>query len=206
MGRIAPGQSVSYVEAHDNLTLFDKLKASLPKADAQEISRIFALSSSIAILAQGIPFIHAGQEFMRSKGGDENSYKSPDSTNALRWNLRQENSTTVAYFKGLLEIRAAHPAFRMRTAEQVKSNLTFLKSPEGSIAYRLNGKAVGDSWRDIVVIHNAQTTDLEFFLPEAAGWKVAAAEMIAKNGALRLLGSVSKVSVPKQSTMILYRD
>ncbi|MFM8751688.1 MAG: type I pullulanase, partial [Actinomycetota bacterium] len=152
---LSPGQSVNYVEAHDNNTLQDKLRLSLNTKSETLIASYHRLASSIPWLAQGIPFIHAGQEFQRSKGGDSNSYQSGDEINSLKWNLVTKNADTRNYFKGLLKIRADHPALRMESAESVKKNLRFLKSSNDVIAYSLNGANVGDSWKTIVVIHNA---------------------------------------------------
>ncbi|MFM8844238.1 MAG: type I pullulanase, partial [Actinomycetota bacterium] len=132
---LSPGQSVNYVEAHDNNTLQDKLRLSLNTKSETLIASYHRLASSIPLLAQGIPFIHAGQEFQRSKGGDSNSYQSGDEINSLKWNLVTKNADTRNYFKGLLKIRADHPALRMESAESVKKNLRFLKSSNDVIAY-----------------------------------------------------------------------
>ena len=200
-GEIEPGQSVSYVEAHDNLTLHDKLQVSVPSASDQERSQLHRFASSVAILAQGLTFIHAGQEFERSKDGDHNSYKSPDSINALRWLERAKNKTTVDYFKGLIEIRRAHPAFRMDTAAKVRNNLEFLSEGE-LIAYSLNGAAVGDSWKQILVIHNSGSNQ-SLKIP-AGSWKVA---VQGDTASAQSLGSVNgSVMVEAQTTMVLYRD
>jgi pullulanase len=200
-GDIEPGQSVSYVEAHDNLTLHDKLQVSVPNASAQERSKLHRFASSVAILAQGLTFIHAGQEFERSKDGDHNSYKSSDSVNALRWLERAKNKTTVDYFKGLIQIRKAHPAFRMDSASKVRNNLKFL-SDEEVISYTLNGSAVGDSWKQILVIHNSGK-DQTLSLPTGS-WKIA---VEGQRASTRSIGSVSgSVVVEAKTTTVLYRD
>jgi pullulanase len=84
---------VQYVEAHDNLTLYDKLKISMPWDDEDSRMRRHLLASSFVLLSQGIPFIHAGQEFMRTKNGLENSYNAPDSINRIDWHRRSRNET-----------------------------------------------------------------------------------------------------------------
>ena len=91
---LSPSQSVNYVEAHDNNTLQDKLRLSLNTKSDALIAQYHRLASSIPLLAQGIPFIHAGQEFQRSKDGDSNSYQSGDEINSLKWNLVSKNATT----------------------------------------------------------------------------------------------------------------
>ena len=201
-GDIEPGQSVSYVEAHDNLTLYDKLVVSVPGASDQQIAQLHRFASSIAILAQGLTFIHAGQEFLRSKDGDTNSYKSPDSINALRWSERAVQSESVDYFRALIELRLAHPAFRMDSKQQIRRDLKFFDTGNEVIAYELNGAAVGDSWARIIVIHNAADGATNFKLPSGTWNLVSDGQKVALNG----LGSrTGEISVPAKSTLILQR-
>ncbi len=198
-----PSQSVNYVESHDNLTLFDKLKASVKTADSTKIEALDRLSSSIAILAQGVPFMQAGQEFLRSKNGDSNSYKSDDTINSLKWNLRTRNAATVSYFKGLIELRKTHPSFRMSTSPQVKKNLVFLKAPNNVIAYYLNGNALKDSWKAIVVAHNPNSSAVTVTLPSKGNWKVVVQGIHSGTKVLSTLKAASSVGVPGQSTLVL---
>lgn len=200
-GDIEPSQSVSYVEAHDNLTLHDKLVASVPGASADEISKLHRFASSIALLAQGVAFVHAGQEFERSKDGDENSYKSPDSINALRWLERAENATTVDYFKGLISLRKEHQAFRMRTSSAVKRNLEFFGSTD-VIAYELDGKGAGDTWSKIVVIHNPQLEAVSVDLP-AGEWTIVVKG--DKAGTASLGKVTAAAQVESSSTFVAYQ-
>ncbi|MEY3029450.1 MAG: type pullulanase, partial [Actinomycetota bacterium] len=201
-GDIEPGQSVSYVEAHDNLTLYDKLVVSVPAASDEQIAQLHRFASSIAILAQGLTFIHAGQEFLRSKDGDTNSYKSPDSINALRWSERAVQSESVDYFRALIALRLEHPAFRMDSKQQIRRNLKFFDTGNEVIAYELNGAAVGDSWARIIVIHNAADGATNFKLPSGTWGLVSDGQKVALNG----LGSrTGEISVPAKSTLILQR-
>jgi pullulanase len=167
-----PGQSVNYVESHDNMTLVDKIKASVKDAKPSDIAQLSQFSTSIAFLSQGLPFMQAGQEFLRSKNGDTNSYKSSDAINSLKWDTRKSNMATVNYYRGLIALRKAHPAFRMTTTEQVKSNLKFSNSPDGTIVYTLNGAAVKDKAATIVVIHNANVAEQSISLPKSGSWSV----------------------------------
>ncbi|MEY4078560.1 MAG: hypothetical protein RIS80_329 [Actinomycetota bacterium] len=200
-----PGQSVNYVEAHDNLTLADKLTASYG-GTATARSQVQRFATSIPLLAQGLPFLHAGQEFERTKNGDDNSYNSGDGPNALKYKQRVANATTLNYVKGLLAIRKSHPAFRMSTTSQVKSNLSFLTTGSTVIAYKLNGAAVGDKWSTIVVIHNSSKLTQSVTLPGAkATWKVVVQGDKAGVSTLSTLKLVTKVSVPAKSTMVIYK-
>lgn len=200
-GEIEPGQSVTYVEAHDNLTLADKLVVSVPVAGQPERSKLHRFASSVALLAQGVAFIHAGQEFERSKDGDHNSYKSPDSVNALRWLERAKNQQTVDYFKGLIAIRKDHPSFRISSADDIRENLKFLSANE-VIAYQINGAALGDSWKQVIVIHNSGD-DVSFALP-AGSWKIAVSDASVYSGSYRSV--TGSVSVPAATTTVLFQD
>ena len=169
------------------------------------ITKVFRLASSVAILSQGMPFIHAGQEFMRSKNGNDNSYKSSDEVNSLKWNSRVTNASTVNYFKGLLAIRKAHPAFRMATAADVKARLKFISTPSTVIAYKLDGAGVKDAWKTIVVVHNAGSSAKSVRMPAKGAWKIVANATAAGTKVLKKLPLTTVfVSVPAQSTMVLY--
>ena len=201
---LSPSQSVNYVEAHDNNTLQDKLRLSLDTKSESVISAYHRLASSIPLLSQGIPFIHAGQEFQRSKSGDSNSYQSGDEINSLKWNLVTKNAATRNYFKGLLSIRAAHPAFRSDNTSALKSNLKFLKTSDDVIAYSLNGTQLGDTWKSIVVIHNSSKKNTTITLPNKANWNIVVDGTRAGTKILKTLPSTSSVQVPALSTMVLY--
>jgi pullulanase len=201
---LSPSQSVNYVEAHDNNTLQDKLRLSLDTKSESVISAYHRLASSIPLLSQGIPFIHAGQEFQRSKSGDSNSYQSGDEINSLKWNLVTKNAATRNYFKGLLSIRASHPAFRSDNTSALKSNLKFLKTSDEVIAYSLNGAQLGDTWKSIVVIHNSSTKNTTITLPNKANWNIVVDGTRAGTKILKTLPSTSSVQVPALSTMLLY--
>jgi len=198
----APGQSVNYVESHDNMTLVDKITASVKDAKPADIAQLSQLAASIALLSQGMPFIQAGQEFLRSKGGDTNSYKSSDLVNSLKWGTQSANAATVKYYKGLIALRKAHPAFRMATTDLVKKNLKFLTSPEGTIAYSINGSDVKDSAATIVVVHNANTTAQTITLPKSGNWSVLVESGRAGTTVLRKISGGS-VTVEARSTLVI---
>jgi pullulanase len=198
-----PTQSVNYVESHDNLTLFDKLTASVKAASPTKIELLDRFSASIALLAQGVPFMQAGQEFLRSKNGDSNSYKSNDSVNSLKWDLRSKNSTTLNYYKGLIALRLSHPAFRMSSATAVKRNLVFLKEPNNIIGYQLNGNALKDSWKSVVVAHNPNSAPMKIALPGKADWKVVVRGANAGTRVLATLKGAKTVVIPGESTLVL---
>ncbi|MDE7408921.1 MAG: type I pullulanase [Muribaculaceae bacterium] len=164
----SPEMIVNYVSCHDDLTLTDKLRKSMPDATDEERMAAAKLAQTIVFTSQGTPFMFAGEEIFRDKKGVHNSYNSPDSINAIDWSLKARNRDQMDYYKGLIALRKAHPAFRMTTAEQIAKHLEFddidsEKTPN-LISYTLKDNANGDSWKDIKVIFNggdeAQVVDL----------------------------------------------
>lgn len=199
----SPGQSVNYVEAHDNLTLWDKLAASMRGATVATRTKADELAAAVTFLSQGLPFMQAGQEFLRTKNGDGNSYNSGDSVNSLKWNQRATNMSVVNYYKGLIALRLGHKAFRMNTTTDVQNNLTFLNTTEPVIAYQLNGAAVGDSWNTIVVAHNPAGSAYKLTLPSSGSWQVVVTT--AKAGVTTLATVTgSSISVPARSTIVVH--
>ncbi len=198
----SPAQSVSYVESHDNLTLADKISASVKGATPAKVAQLSQFTSSVVLLSQGVPFIQAGQEFLRSKNGNENSYNSDDATNSLKWSTKIKYVATTRYFKGLIALRAAHPALRMTTTDQIKANLKFLVTTDNVIGYSINGKAVKDKASTIVVLHNPNPGPVKMTLPNAKKWAVVVKGVIAGVKTIESV-SASKVSVPGLSTMVL---
>ena len=199
------GQSVNYAEAHDNKTLFDKLwsvnnQQSLPAVVKQQ-RQIGAL----ILLAQGTPFIQAGQEFLRSKNGDHNSYNSSDQVNSLKWPERVKHRSTVDYHKGLIALRKAHPAFRMSSPAAISANLKFLNAPNDVIAYSLNGKAVKDKWGTIVVISNPNSTSKKVTLPSTGNWNVVVNGDKAGVTTLSVLKKTKVATVAANSTLVVWR-
>lgn len=203
-GEIEPGQSVNYVEAHDNMTLFDKLQASMPDATDDERERAFRVATSIVLLAQGVPFLHAGQEFMRTKLGDENSFRSGDVVNALRWEQRVPTFDMVEYVRGLVALRRAHPAFRLRSADAVRRLLAFIPSPEDTIVYALDGVGARDMWSQIVVAHNVARRPVVVDLPARATWGIAVDGWRA-GFTVPMREPAAQVELAAQSTMVLFR-
>ena len=198
----APGQSVNYVESHDNLALADKLTASVKGISPAGVAQLSQFASSVAFLAQGVPFLQAGQEFLRSKNGNDNSYNADDATNSLKWSTKVKHVATTKYYQGLFALRAAHPAFRMSTTAQVKANLKFLKTTNNVIAYSLNGKAVKDAASTIVVIHNPNAAAATVTLPNKKKWSIVVKGGVAGTKTIESI-TAAKVNVAGQTTMVL---
>jgi pullulanase len=182
--------------------LADKLTASVKGISPSGVAQLSQFATSIAFLSQGVPFMQAGQEFLRSKNGDDNSYKSDDATNSIKWSTKLKFTSTVNYYKGLIALRAAHPAFRMTSTAAIKANLKFLKGTDTLVAYTINGKAVGDKAKTIVVIHNADSSGATVTLPNSKNWNIIAKGSQIGTKTLQVL-KAGKVVVPGQSTMVL---
>lgn len=161
-----PAQSINYVEAHDNLTLWDKLSAVCPNARKKELTAMHKLCGAVILTSQGIPFLHGGMEFLRTKQGDANSYRSPDRINQIDWGQKHKHHGVFRYYQGLINLRKHHPAFRMATNAEVRRHLRFLPVPDSHmIAYSLQDHANDDPWETIVVIFNANGVEKKVKLP-----------------------------------------
>ncbi|MCG8541563.1 MAG: type I pullulanase [Clostridia bacterium] len=166
-----PPQSINYVSCHDNHTLWDKLSLGNPDASQEEIIEMHKLANSIVFTCQGIAFLHAGVDFLRTKDGDHNSYISPDSINALDWSRKAEYMDVFRYYQGLIKLRKAHPAFRMPTTEMVKEHITFIPTPKNVVGYVIKEHANNDTWKNIFVAYNANNRPMEVNIPKG-NWKV----------------------------------
>ncbi|MGN0649718.1 MAG: type I pullulanase [Oscillospiraceae bacterium] len=137
-----PAQSVNYVEAHDNLTFYDKLTLSMPNAAVRERIAADKLGAALVFLAQGVPFIQAGQELLRSKPSENgfvhDSYKSPDSVNCIKWNNVTENREVMEYYKGLIALRKRFSQLRLRTAEEIRARVHFEVICGGALIMRID--------------------------------------------------------------------
>ena len=197
-----PSQSVAYAEAHDNLTLWDKLLCTTASEDHAQRLKMIKLAHTIILTAQGIPFLHAGQDFARTKGGDPNSYQSPDHVNQLDWERKGEFLELFMYTKGLIELRRSRPAFRLRTGEEVRRFLQFLEVPRGVIGFALGPHAGGDSFETILVFFNSNQEDQEVAV-DAGCWEV----LVSDQGVGHLsIVTGPKVVVPALSPLILARE
>ncbi|MBT2692948.1 type I pullulanase [Bacillus sp. ISL-55] len=171
---LQPGQSVNYIESHDNHTLWDKLKISAPDQDEAILKKQHRLATSMVLLAQGVPFLHSGQEFFRSKKGIGNSYRSPDEINWLDWDLRDANMDNVQYIKGIIDIRKSNEAFRLPDSEQIRRKMEFFSLPAPLIGFSLKEIKPSGHWEKILVFLNPSMDQQLVDLTEDARWSVLA--------------------------------
>lgn len=123
-----PLQVIQYVEAHDNFTLYDRLRAADPDIEENIIIKRHELATSIILLSQGIPFLHAGQEFLRTKKGVRDSYNKPDRINKIDWKRQDQYSESVEYVRNVIRLRQLEPLFRMTTYEEIKDRVKVIRA------------------------------------------------------------------------------
>ncbi|MEE0549837.1 MAG: type I pullulanase [Lachnospiraceae bacterium] len=205
-----PGQSINYVSCHDNYTLWDKLSVSCPEASEEKKKAMNRLCAAIVFTSQGVPFIQAGEEFLRSKplpekkGFAENSYNMPDAVNSIKWDNIHEYPDMIAYYKGLMALRKAHPVFRMQSEAEMTQNLCFLSdTPENVVAYLLKGKGADDTPENILVIFNGNDKEILYNLPEGK-WKILVDDKTA--GADGKKNISEKTDVEPLSALVLEKE
>ncbi len=150
-------QSINYVECHDNNTFFDK--GLFITKDREKIRKAQKLATSMVLLSEGVPFIHAGQEFYRTKQGVENSFESPDEINVLDWSLRDTHKKDIDYFKSLIAFRKKHPLFKLKSNSELSTNTDVVVLASKSLMMTLSN---GES---IIVIFKPKETPETIVLP-----------------------------------------
>lgn len=200
----SPAQVINYVSCHDDLTLTDKLNISMPDATPAERMRAARLAQTIIFTSQGTPFMFAGEEIFRDKQGVHNSYKSPDAINAIDWNLKHRNAEQFGYYRNLIALRRAHPAFRMTSADEIARNIVFDKTDTPNlISYSIRNHAGGDEWAEIKLIFNGSDDDAVVKVPKGKWIIIASDGNINPDGIASSDGG--KIKVYHRSATILAR-
>ena len=201
----SPEMIINYVSCHDDLMLTDKLAKSMPGSTEAQRQRAARLAQTIVFTSQGTPFMFAGEELFRDKKGVHNSYKSPDSINAINWDLKHSNADQFNYYRELIALRKAHPAFRMTTAEDIARNIVFddVKEPN-LISYSIKNNANGDSWKEIKLVFNGSDEPREVKIPKGNWIVVARDGQISATGLDTAKGG--KMTVAPTSALILARE
>ena len=203
-----PTQAINYCEAHDNNTLWDKLSICSKHESLEERRKMDKLAAAITILSQGVPFIQLGQDFLRSKPRllaegeeandinifDHNSYNSPDFTNAVRWNKKEENKDIFEYYKALIRCRKNNPLFRLSRKSDVERCLQFIDSGyRDIIIYSLT-----DDTNRLVVYINPYNEDKYFDVPYGQYYI-----RLNENGKMNKFPIVQKLKVPAISCIVI---
>ncbi len=204
----SPEMIINYVSCHDDMCLTDKLRKSMPEANDSVRQRVARLAQTIIFTSQGTPFIFAGEEVFRDKKGHHNTFNMPDSVNAIDWNLKTLNGSQYDYYRNLIALRKAHPAFRMTTAEDIARHLRFDKiysaKQPNLISYSLIDNAGGDEWKEIKVIFNGADHAQTVKVPKG-NWKI-----VAEDGRISPTGDLGvtkggKLTAAPYSALILAR-
>jgi pullulanase len=196
-----PIETINYVSAHDNLTLWDKITrvaGDRPEAVRRDMHK---LAHGIVLTSQGIAFIHGGADYARTKFGNHNSYNAGDDINAFDWDRKRAFADVYAYVRGLIELRSEHPAFRQTDGTMIRRHLKWIDH-DHLIAYELDGERLGDPWRSILVAYNGDATARRLDLPRGA-WRQVVDHDRAGTQTLR---EVSRsIELPPFSMAVLHR-
>ena len=211
-----PTKTINYVTAHDNNTLHDKLYQTLEEdGDLDLIPALMKQANAMVLLSQGVSFLHAGDEFMRSKplasgnGFDHNSYQSPDTVNQMRWDLKanEQEMEIFEYYKDLIEFRKNHPALRMTTPAEIIANLDFIYTDvTGIMAYQLTNGETDDAFEEMLIIHNANRKATKLKLPTGGGWVLVGNQNGLSDETIQTYEGGSRMNVSAHATYVLYRD
>lgn len=169
-----PSQSVNYASCHDNNTLYDRLQLSCPDASQEDLIKMNNLTAAIYLTAQGIPFMQAGEEMLRTKVNEdgsfnENSYNASDAVNNIKWDTLEDEvyADVFDYYKGLIAFRKAHPVLRLTTAEAVAEHVSVVDIADANVtAFHLTGGLEGETADAMYIVFNPNNSAKEITLPE----------------------------------------
>lgn len=187
---LSPSQTVNYVEAHDNLTLWDKLKMTNPRAHESTLISMVKLSNALVLTSQGIPFMQLGMDFLRTKQGEHNSYNLPDAINQIDWSRKEQYVDVFEYHQGLVQLRKTYSCFRLKTKEEITSRLRFLKMPSQSVGYTLDGD---DSHGKMYLFFNAKSRTITCKTPEGNYLLLANETAVCATGLMAFKGGSFKL-------------
>lgn len=200
----SPTQIINYVSCHDDLCLTDKLAASMPGSTEADRIRAAKLAQTIVFTSQGTPFMFAGEEVFRNKKGVHNSYKSPDSINAIDWTLKEKNADLFNYYQQLIAFRKMHPSLRMTSAEDIAKNIVFDKvSAPNVVSYSIFNNASADDAKEIKIVYNGSDKPYQLKVKRGKWTVIADDATISADGLRRFDGG--KITVAPRSALILTR-
>lgn len=201
----SPGQCINYVSCHDNNTLFDRITLAAPDAPFEVRLRMNNLAAAFVMLSQGVPFMQAGEEMLRTKPArkgqfEHNSYRSPDRVNSIKWNTleKEEYRRNVAYYQGLIAFRKAHPSLRLTTREQVWQTVHPIRHDNPHVAaYHIDERT-----HEMFVVFNADSSESAIALPQGQ-WDI---HINGTQAGTESLGTAEGITaLPPVSALVLVR-
>lgn len=202
----APIQTINFASWHGGWCLADKIKATAPYgASENDIIRLHKLIQTVVFTSQGIPFIYGGEELLRDKRGMSSSEQASDSVNAIDWNNKSKYADLFDYYKGLAELRKHHGAFRIPTADLIRTNLEFIHTDfRNVVAYQLKNHVNGEIWKNVLVLLNGNRYPVSVKIPDG-DWTV-----VCHDGKIDLKGITTAgfgyFTVAASSASILYQE
>ncbi len=200
----SPNETINYDSCHDDLCLWDKLVLSTPDVPENLRENMDKLAAGILLTAQGVPFIAAGDEFLRSKSFNSNSYNNNDPrVNPINWSRKDRHAGVFNFYRGMIALRKDHPAFRMSDRAAVDKSLDFLRNlPANVVAYVIKDHANGDGWKDILVVYNGNRQPQELAIP--GHWTIVANDKVAGTNALQTTDN--QIAVAACSLIVAHTD
>jgi pullulanase len=208
----SPSQTINYASCHDNLTLYDRLQVSRSDASEEDLIKMNNLAASIYMLSEGVPFLQAGEEMLRSKPNgdgtyDSNSYASGDEINSIKWSTLDDEQymNVFEYYKGLIAFRKAHGALRLSDAADVAEHVQSVEGLDANVvAFDITGGINDETADEIYVIYNANEEETTVSLPDG-DWNVY---INGEKAGTEILETVKEgsVTVSPISAMVLVRE
>ena len=190
----SPAQSINYITCHDNYTLWDKIDVALSHKTDEEKRKYHSLALELTIIAQGVPFIHSGCEFFRSKQGLHNTYNSPDEINKINWEDAEKYKDYVNKIKKVIEIRKSYNAFRFDNSIDVKRHLRVNKYWDAIIEYNLYDLQLIDGVNSIKCIFNTRSYDYTIDL-DGVYMNIITGEIVENSINVKALESIYLVKI-----------
>ncbi len=202
-----PLQTITYVTCHDNPCLWDKIVDTCTDCTKEEKLDLQKFANAIVLTSQGVPLLHAGEEIVRTKFGEHNSYNLPDSINQLVWHNKDTYRDVFDYYKDLITLRKNHPAFRMPTTQMVQEHLRFFDLAQPLlVGFHIHENANNDPWKDILVFYNANDHEVQVDLPRG-DWVIVATKYSIQESGSTVEGydqiQSETTTIPDRSILIL---
>ena len=205
-----PKQTINYVSCHDNNTFLDRITLALPNRSFEDRVRMYKLGAVFYMTSQGIPFMQAGEEMLRSKPGPrggfvENSFKSPDRVNSIKWNLLEQKAyqDTLNYYKGLIAFRKAHPVLRLTSSYEVLSHVVPVHCMHPHVgAFHLNGDVSGEPCQEMFIVFSAAEDFQTIVLPKGK-WQVCINDVQAGTTPIETVEGI--LTIPPICAMVLVK-